>query len=441
VLADISPSHGATAAKRGLRVIRAAVAVVAVLVALPAGVAYGAAPPTEPSPCAAPPTPTAVFDATTRLGVIDLAIVGAQGVPVTFFECIGGRAVELGRRTAPQEAVATYMLDATTWRCGRLTRRFAASATLADGSVVRSSTATRTPSCAQRLDLEVPRRLRPGAVARVRMSDRWKVGGVRASLCIAPPGRRAICRQVVFLRDKLLALRRFRVAARGRWRVELRVPGHTTRVTIAVGVRAVPDKRLPTLLATGDSTMDLLSSFLSDQLSDEANVVSEVEPGLTISKDDAFQPLAVKQVARLKPATTVVSIGFNEGWGMRGPDGVLNVCCDAGWIAEYARRVRRTMLTYGHRVLWLTVFAPKDPRRTPMADAVNVAIIHAADGLPDVHVIRMDLLFTPNGYRDAIRYGGHDVYVREPDGVHLNVAGAQIAAREVVKALHAMSGG
>jgi len=183
--------------------------------------------------------------------------------------------------------------------------------------------------------------------------------------------------------------------------------------------------------------MELLGSFLSDQLSDEANVVSEVEPGLTISKDDAFQPLASKQVARLKPTTTVVSIGFNEGWGMQGADGVLNVCCGPGWIDEYARRARRTMLTYERRVFWLTVFAPKDPRRVPMADAVNVAIMRAAEGLPEVHVVRMDRLFTPTGYRETIRYGGRDVDVREPDGVHLNVAGAEIAAREVVKALQA----
>ena len=95
------------------------------------------------------------------------------------------------------------------------------------------------------------------------------------------------------------------------------------------------------------------------------------------------------------------------------------------------------MLTYRQRVLWLTVFAPRDPRRTPMADAVNVAILRAAAAVPAAQVVRMDLLFTPNGYRESIRYGGRDVYVREPDGVHLNVAGAEIAARAVVKALQA----
>jgi hypothetical protein len=50
-------------------------------------------------------------------------------------------------------------------------------------------------------------------------------------------------------------------------------------------------------------------------------------------------------------------------------------------------------------------------------------------------VLRMDLLFSPDGYRETIHYRGRDVRVREPDGVHLNFAGARIAAREVVDAL------
>jgi hypothetical protein len=73
----------------------------------------------------------------------------------------------------------------------------------------------------------------------------------------------------------------------------------------------------------------------------------------------------------------------------------------------------------------------------PIFAAANAGILRAAEGLPDVHVVRLDLVFTPNGYRDVIRYRGRTVRVREPDGIHLNVAGAEIAAREVVAALRA----
>ena len=88
-------------------------------------------------------------------------------------------------------------------------------------------------------------------------------------------------------------------------------------------------------------------------------------------------------------------------------------------------------------MLWLTLSAPRDPRRIPIFAAVNTAILRAAAAGPAAQVVRLDLLFTPNGYREFIRYDGRNVYVREPDGVHLNVAGAEIAARAVVKALQA----
>jgi len=376
-----------------------------------------------------------------RHTVIDLHLFGAGGTPVTFFECVRDRAVKLGARTAPGGEV-TRMWAATSWRCDRLTRRFAATTTLADGTVARGTHTIRTRSCAQRFDLVVSRHLDPGAHARVRVSDRWRVGGVRTSLCIAPPGRRLACRPVVFASRTTVALRTFRVASRGRWRVEHRVVGNVKRVTIAVGVRpAARATSLPTLLATGDSTMDLLGNVLSDELAAEANVATSVEPGLGISKSNAFARMAARDVARLKPSITVVSIGANEGWSMRAADGVEHACCDAAWVAEYTRRVRAAMATYRRRVFWLTIVAPKDPRRVPIIDEVNGAILRAADGLSEVHVLRMDLLFSPDGYRDVIRYDGRDVRVREPDGVHLNIAGAQIAAKEVVEAIRAAPAG
>ena len=375
-----------------------------------------------------------------RITVIDLHLFGAGGAPVTFFECVGDRAVELGRRTAPADEITRFWA-ATGWRCDRLTRRFAATTTRPDGSIGRGTHTIRTRSCAQRFDLAVPRRVEPGALARIRIADRWRVGGVRTSLCIARPGRLLACRNVTFRSRTALALRSFRVRARGHWRIELRVAGHATRATIAVGVRPrAPVKRLPTLLAIGDSTMDLLANVLSDELDDEANVASAVEPGLAISKSDAFQPLAARTVARLKPSTTVVSMGANEGWAMLGADGASHACCDAQWVDEYVRRVRRTMVTLGRRVFWLTIVAPKNELRVAIVEAVNGAIVRAAQGLPEVRVLRMDLLFSPTGYRESIRYRGRDVRVREPDGVHLNLAGARIAAREVIAAVRAASG-
>jgi hypothetical protein len=219
------------------------------------------------------------------------------------------------------------------------------------------------------------------------------------------------------------------------------VRGHRLRGEIAVGVQAVDLPVPPTVLATGDSTMQGVESFLADELGDDATVVSDVHPGLAISNGNALLPIALKQVARVRPRSTVVSIGAVEGYRMRGADGATHDCCDEAWVTEYARRVRESMDAYRQRgrgkVFWLTIPGPSDPARAPIVDAVNRAIVLAAEHLAGVRVLRMDLLFTPAGYREVMRYRGRDVRVREGDGIHLNVAGTAIAARAVAQALRA----
>jgi hypothetical protein len=238
-----------------------------------------------------------------------------------------------------------------------------------------------------------------------------------------------------------VATRRLTPNVRGDWRIELQVRSYRVRDTLAVGVKSVAVKQLPTVLATGDSTMQGVESFLSDDLDNSANVVSDVHPGFSISDSDGWQAIATSQVSRLRPRTTVMSLGAAEGFPMRGADGKSHDCCDEAWIAEYARRVRRAMLVYRSRdahVIYLTVVAPREVRRAPIVAAVNTAIVRAAAGLARVQVLRMDQLFSPNGYQETIRYRGRDVPVREPDGVHLNVSGTAIEAREAAKAVRAI---
>ena len=180
--------------------------------------------------------------------------------------------------------------------------------------------------------------------------------------------------------------------------------------------------------------MQGVESFLADELGDDATVISDVHPGLAISNHNPLLPIALQQVARVRPRSTVVSVGAVEGYAMRGTD-----CCDEAWMTEYARRVREVMVAYRQRgrghVFWLTIPGPSDPRRVPIVAAVNRAIVLAAGQLAGVRVLRMDLLFTPDGYRESMRYRGRNVRVREGDGIHLNVAGTAIAARAVAQAL------
>jgi hypothetical protein len=373
---------------------------------------------------------------TTEPGVISLDFFGAKGAPVVFYERIGNRRVRLGVRTSAPDT-ATTLRDAVTWRCARLFRRFEARSTLPDGTDATGAYSIRTPSCATRFALQLPRRLAPGARGAIRVVDRWGNGGVSPRLCIKAPGAATDCSTFRLRRAITVATRPFRARARGRWRVELRIRGHVVRRSIAVGEGAssIPP---PAVLATGDSMMQGIDSFLADELGDTATVHSDVHPGTGLSKPGGpWAALPDRQVKRLHPSATVVAIGAVDGFPLPGPDGSTIECCGAGWIGAYTQRVRETMLTYRRkgrgRVIWLTLPIPKGTRE--VTDAVNLSVVAASAGLPRVTVLRLDQVFSPDGFREVMPYRGRDVRVRAADGIHLNVAGTAIAARLVAAEL------
>jgi lysophospholipase L1-like esterase len=333
----------------------------------------------------------------------------------------------------------------TPWSCDRVVRRFVAATTLPNGTRALGSYSVRTPSCSHRFELSAPRRVKPGSTGRILVVDGWGTGGIRPQLCITPPGAKRSCRTLAFPPAVAVAGRRFRATTRGRWRIELRVRDRRIRTaTVAVGGDApIAAKALPTLLATGDSTMQGIDSFLADDLGDTVDVRSDVRPGTGISKLNPWARISARDARSLRPQVTVISIGANDAWPMTTATGVEQACCERPWVAEYALRVRSMMQTYLRRgrgrVLWLTLAVPRDPRRVPIFAAVNRAVQLAARGVAGVTIMRMDQLFSPHGYQETIRYRGHDVNVREPDGIHLNVSGTAIAATAIVQALRERS--
>ena len=405
--------------------------------------APAAAPAAVADPCVKPRVTNFLGADATHAGVISLYFFHAAGAPVSYYECVGGRARRLGTRTTAA-GTPTILHDATTWSCNRLVRRFVATATLPSGALATGSYSVRTRSCAQRFELEAPRRVAPGREFRLRIVDSWGIGGARAKLCISSPGRDRRCSPLQFPRAVGVASRRMRPHTRGRLGIELRIAGHRVRTAVAVGAGSAGTRRaLPTILATGDSMMQGIDGFLADDLGDAVRVRSDVRPGTAIGKNLDWLSWSRSQAAGIRPRATVVAIGANEGWPMTTPAGSKVQCCDEPWVAEYARRVRAMMKRYLRRgrgrVVWLTLPAPREGRHTPIFAAVNRAFLRAGEGLDGVTVLRTDLLFSPDGYRDVMRYRGVRVRVREPDGIHLNVAGTAIAATAITRALAAGS--
>jgi hypothetical protein len=422
---------------------RAALATIVAVAAACAGVAHAAAPLAAPpvDPCATRTDASYLVADATHTGVIDLFFYNAKGARVVFFECVGDRLKRLGAKRAAATD-STQLPAATTWSCDRLARRFAAVTVLADGTVAFGSYSVRTPSCASRFSLDAPRRVKPGAKARVRVVDRWGIGGIHPELCIGPIGIVARCRPLAFPRAVTVASRRFRAERRGRWRVELRVRRERISTSVAVGgERGAPRKPPPIVYAAGDSTMQGVDSFLADELGASAYVRSDSRPGSGITRGLYWQWHAQSQTQRLRQRATVFSVGAaSDGLAMPNALGMPTPCCGEAWIQEYADRARtimRTFLRGGRaRVVWMT---PPEPRYAPRAEithAIDIADERAASGLAGVKVLRIDLMFAPDGvYRDVIRYRGRDVRVRESDGVHLNIAGTAIAAKAVAEAI------
>lgn len=208
-----------------------------------------------------------------------------------------------------------------------------------------------------------------------------------------------------------------------------------------LGLHAPARLALHTLLVTGDSMSMPLDQDLAQRLSPKGvRVVQDPHIGTGISNTVLVNwgQLASYQVRHDHPDAIVVFIGANDGYSMPGPGGHQVNCCGVAWATIYAQRVRQMMNTYRHegaaRVYWLTLPAPRDPARQAIARVVNAAIEVAAQPWADqVRVIDTVPVFTPGGrYRDSMQISGTPTVVRESDGIHLNDAGSQLAAKLVM---------
>src|SRR4051794_26047030 len=372
---------------------------------------------------------------TEHWAVIDLYFEPSIGVPVSFFECVRGRAHRVGS-ALPGDAGVTWIPGAVPWACERSVRHFVATATDQAGQLVRRVTSARTPDCAHRFDFGAMQGVRRGRTAAVQVIDTWRIGGLHVRLCITSPAGARRCRRLAFAPSVSIRTVHFRAGERGRWKLDLKVRRFHVRSQVAVGVKPVPTPPRPVLLAAGDSTMNGVASGLSDDLG-EFNVFTSVSLGAEMSIND-WPQIALSHVIGLQPAVVVFSVGGTEGFPMTSPDGVRHTCCSADWVSEYVRRVRATMVNYragGARVYFETIALARDPARAAIMKVCNEALVTAVRGLPGVTVLRIDLLFSPHGYQATFRDGGRDVPIREDDGIHLNASGTSIEARETAKAI------
>ncbi len=272
-----------------------------------------------------------------------------------------------------------------------------------------------------------------------RRSSRNREGRYVAKLCIAPPALGWTCRKLV-LRDGVRRVeQRVRVGAPGRWLWEVR----NGKQKIRRATRVAPRGKLR-VLVTGDSMAQIFDHYMADGLGGGAAVRSEAHISTGLSKPSMLDWVANarSQARRVRPDVTVVFIGANDGFPMPTPSGATAPCCDASWTKEYARRAAQMMRSYYRgglgRVYWLTLPAPRGGSFRTVFGPVNAAIRRAARDVRGTKVVPIDRIFTPGFvYRDTLMWGGRNVAVRQGDGVHLNNAGASIAAQKTIRRLRA----
>ena len=220
------------------------------------------------------------------------------------------------------------------------------------------------------------------------------------------------------------------------------------RLTLAVAcfalmVPASAQAKRYTVLATGDSMIQIVDGFLKQRLErpGRVRVLSDARISTGISKPFMLDwpNLAQRQVRRLRPRATVMFIGANDGFPMRNPAGQNVGCCGHAWAVEYARRAGAMMHTYlfgrrGH-VYWLLLPQARGGFFRKVFPAVNAGLRRAARRFGKrVRLIRLNRVFTPGGrFRQFITWHGQRVNARQEDGVHLSTAGASIAAHYVVR--------
>lgn len=385
-----------------------------------------------------------VADATKR-GHIDFYVAGELGANMTLSELESGGATRVLGSIVLDERGHGVIRDGTRWRCDRLSRRFEVAGRLA-GAPVTATYGVRTPSCRYRLKVGLPRRSRPGSKVGMVVRDQWGIGDLRLRLCKVEAGDRRRCRNIRMPKDKPRLVTSFRLNREGRARVLLTGSGIGMSRSVAVGRRSLGGgggERGARILAAGDSLMQGVDAFLADGLAPRARVFRDVNPNSGISKPGLdWAQHARDRTRRVRPDASIVFLGANEGFAIRSASGQLVACCDAAWYGEFASRVRSMMITYSRagkaHVFWLSIPAPRSPERQLLQNVINAAVLEAAEGLPRVRIVRLDHVFTPGGvYRDVMTYRRRRVRVRESDGIHLSLPGAQIAADKVIAALRA----
>ena len=385
-------------------------------------------------------SPLAIRASLGHTGYVSATISGPSGAQVQLSE-------QLPSGTRPIAVVAlgvngAEVPQALTWSCEARMRQLVASA-LPPAPPQHAAATVVTPGCSRRLVVRISPHAKVGGSVRVSVRDRWSIGALPFAVCLRPPGATRSCQRSQLHPGQASRVIQERTPRPGGWGV-----GVSTRYEHfpQVVVWSEHSGGRIRLLAAGDSEMQILDDFLAQDLRPHRVLVTtdaRISTGLTNSFFFNWQSHALQQAGSLRPDVTVMFMGANDGFSVRGPEGKVVGCCGSGWSAGYALLVERMMRTYlrrnAGRVYWFVLPTPRPGNFQSVFNAVNAGIRAASRRFPGrVGLIDANAFFTPgNRYRDFMTYHGRGFVIHESDGIHLSTAADHIDASLVVRALRA----
>jgi hypothetical protein len=143
------------------------------------------------------------------------------------------------------------------------------------------------------------------------------------------------------------------------------------------------------------------------------------------------------QVRKLRPDIVVIDFGGNDAQPIKASDGNTYDPTDPKWLEEYSRRVGQTMdflMQDGRKVIWVGTPNAKDEGFTARLAVLRQAEEQEAAKRPQVSFVDVWSMFqSPSGgYADYIvDDDGQAKLMRQNDGFHLNLEGANKLARSI----------
>jgi lysophospholipase L1-like esterase len=171
--------------------------------------------------------------------------------------------------------------------------------------------------------------------------------------------------------------------------------------------------------------------------------ITEYQVGTGLVRDDYWDWYrhAVAAMAAFDPDVAVFMAGGNDGQPLL-VDGSYARPGSAAWTKAYARRVGRVMdvlAANGRPAVWVGMPPMRDPGLNASARRVDAIARREARRRPAVAYLDAYAMFAGRDGRYTDRARGRAV--RLVDGVHLNVAGSELLAEEVLRLLDSFAGG